>query len=396
MVSIINFYQYREEVKQALLAIKTELENEWDPTIASWIAYALASSGVKNNLPLSDILKSFEIWTQDSTIWTVKRNLAPLAFFTWLKKKYDFPIDMRFIERIFQEVGTMDLDDKMSPLRRADQMFLLALGFSIAENEEGKNLISQIAESQMRGTLSRQVLYAASLRELGSEMPIAPAEPQDAGDIIALLWWQLRYLPNPDKSQIWQEFANVKDSILLHKLDEFDARRILSPWEIALLYEALVMETLQPDPRMLFDYYPLHPRIRSITETDFMQGNYFGAVFEACKVLEDFLRNSISSTNIGVTLSKETLGDPCDAKHFSPKVKINALDPTSTDYVSQLDEQKGYSSITIGAFQAFRNPKGHQPKDKSWVGVDPYEALDQLVIISHLMKRIEKALHSSP
>jgi hypothetical protein len=55
------------------------------------------------------------------------------------------------------------------------------------------------------------------------------------------------------------------------------------------------------------------------------------------------------------------------------------------------NEQAGLALIAEGVFKAFRNPKGHKPKDHPLVELDGYEALDQLVIISFLMKRIEEA-----
>jgi uncharacterized protein (TIGR02391 family) len=160
-----------------------------------------------------------------------------------------------------------------------------------------------------------------------------------------------------------------------------------------LLYEALIGQTNKPEPIMLFDYYPLHSRVRQIAGEDFKQGNYLGAVFEACKALEDYLKRISGSSRIGVALVEDVLGKPNMSSHnFSaPLVKVNPLDTTSTDFVSQLDEQKGFSSMTIGVFQAFRNPKGHQPKDKNWVGIGAYEALDQLVVISLVMKRLQDA-----
>jgi hypothetical protein len=94
---------------------------------------------------------------------------------------------------------------------------------------------------------------------------------------------------------------------------------------------------------------------------------------------------------------REVLGEP-DARNqnLRPLINLNPLDPALTDYNSQQNEQRGYSHISVGIFMAFRHPKGHEPRDKQWVGVDAYEALDQLVTISAVMKRIEKALTSRP
>ena len=211
-------------------------------------------------------------------------------------------------------------------------------------------------------------MFAAALKEVtGNQIPLPLSEPKDITDIIAVLWWAERE-NRPDKSQYWSQFAGSMDTILLYRADEFDTRHILSEWELALLFEALVQETANPDPNMLFDYYPLHPRIREIAEGNFKQGDPFGAVLEACKAFNDFLRSHVTSKSSEVQLVREVLGEP-DAKDekLKPRISLNPLDPSSSDYNSQQNEQRGYSHIGIGIFMAFRHPKGHEPKDKHWV-----------------------------
>ena len=45
----LDFYRYREEVKQAILQYITRLDAEWDPFRASWLAYALSQEGFETN-----------------------------------------------------------------------------------------------------------------------------------------------------------------------------------------------------------------------------------------------------------------------------------------------------------------------------------------------------------
>jgi uncharacterized protein (TIGR02391 family) len=230
---------------------------------------------------------------------------------------------------------------------------------------------------------------------LGETLSCPTGEPQDDGDVIALAWWSERH--GGDKYAQWERFATIKERITLDAEMPSGAQRVLTVAELAMLYEAVARETADPDPEMLFDCYPLHPRIREISERDFKQGNYFGAVFEACKAFYDFLRAHGDPGFSEVPLVKEVLGEP-DAKgeKLRPRIELNPLDPRSSDYTSQQNEQRGYSHIGVGIFLAFRHPKGHEPKDKHWVGIEAYEALDQLVTISAVMKRIEKALTSGP
>jgi len=392
----LNLYQYRDEIKRALLARQSELEQEWDPFIASWLAYALTLGQTSRSLPLQDVLQRLDAWSQEEDAWHSQRNIGPLLFLAWLHKQQNLPVSEAYAEKALQMLEAINPENRFSPFRFPEQVFLIALGVSAIEQENQKGHLSNLIFSQIKGTLARQILLVAALKELGRDYLLSLAEPKDITDIIAVLWWAERE-NRTDKGQYWSQFASNVDTISLYRADEFDTRHILSEWELALLFEALVQETANPDPNMLFDYYPLHPRIRQITESDFKRRNYFGAVFEACKAFNDFLRSHANSQSSEVALVREVLGEP-DARNqnLRPLINLNLLDPASTDYNSQQNEQRGYSHIGVGIFMAFRHPKGHEPRDKQWVGVDAYEALDQLVTISAVMKRIEKALTSRP
>jgi len=398
MVSL-NLYQYHDEVKRALLARKSELDQEWDPFVASWLAYAFVHEQGSLSLPFQDLFQWLDAWSQEEETWHSQRNIGPLLFLVWLRKQQNIPVSETYAKKAAQMLQTLNPDDRFSPLRSPEQVFFIALGVSAIERADTKERLSNFISSQIKGVLARQIMFAAALKEISGNQPLSSlSKPESITDIIAILWWAERgNLTDKDKSQYWLQFASNIDTISLYKADEFDTRHILSEWELALLFEALVQETTNPDPNMLFDYYPLHPRIRQIAESDFKQGNYFGAVFEACKAFNDFLRGLTTSNSNEVQLVREILGEP-DAKDekLKPRIKLNPLDSSSPDLKSQQSEQRGYSHIGIGIFMAFRHPKGHEPKDKHWVGIDAYEALDQLVTISAVMKRIEKALSQKP
>jgi uncharacterized protein (TIGR02391 family) len=395
MVSL-NLYQYRDEVKRALLARKSELEQEWDPFIASWLAYAFAREQASQSLLLQELFQRLDAWSQEEDAWHSQRNIGPLLFLAWLRKQQNLPVSEAYAEKALQMLEAINPENRFSPFRFPEQVFLIALGISAIEQENQKGHLRNLIFSQIKGTLARQILFVAAFKEMGRDYSLSLAEPKDITDIIAVLWWAERE-NRPDKSQYWSQFASNMDIILLYKADEYIARHILSEWELAMLFESLVRQTTDPDPNMLIDYYPLHPKIREIAKGYFRQGNYFEAVFEVCKAFNEFLRSRASSSSSEAQLVREALGDP-DAKdeNLKPKINLNPLDRSSPDYKSQQNEQRGYSHIGIGIFMAFRHPKGHEPKDKNWVNVDAYEALDQLIIISAVMKRIEKALTKKP
>lgn len=397
MVSL-DLIRYRENVAQALLARKNELDQEWDPFVASWLAYAFLRGKSAQSLLVQELFQRLNAWSDEESAWQFRRNIGPLLFLVWLRRQLSLSVDARYIEKIAGMLQTLNPDEKFSPLRYPEQIFLMALGISSIVRDELRDNFSQIISSQRKGAPARLILFTAALRELGERCDLPMLQPTDISDILALVWWAEKYGDGADKHQSWSQFESVADTILLSKVEEFDTRRILSDWELVILYEALTLQTSNPDPKMLFDYYPLHPRIRQIAEQEFKTGNYVGAVFEACKVLENYLRVISGSTQIGVRLVQDVLGDPnMSPKNFTqPKVKINDLDQKSIDFVSQLDEQKGFSSLTTGILQAFRNPKGHQPKDKNLVDIDANEALDQLVVISLVLKRLEKVTGKAP
>ena len=56
-----------------------------------------------------------------------------------------------------------------------------------------------------------------------------------------------------------------------------------------------------------------------------------------------------------------------------------------------INEQEGLALITEGIFKAFRNPRGHKPEDHPLLEIGPYEALNQLIVIDYIWKRIESA-----
>ena len=83
-------------------------------------------------------------------------------------------------------------------------------------------------------------------------------------------------------------------------------------------------------------------------------------------------------------LVQETLGGK------SPRVKFNEIRSRSEE-----NEQTGLRLIAEGICAAFRNPKGHEPMDAPIMQIDAIGALDQLVIISYILKRVEQAEASS-
>jgi len=388
----IDFHQYRIELRRILLERLASLSSEWDPFNAAWICYALSSEGIEHNQELIDLHNRMLRWLEEekANLWEVQRNLGPVAVTMWLCKKGTQKEKQKIIPTFNEKVKQLNAEDKWSLLRDPEQVYLLALGLQCSsETEQG--YLKNIARREMRrGPLRRRILYAAALRELGENVTLPQGEPQDEGDFIALVWWAERY--DGDKHVYWERFNSVKDRIALDGESGYGIHRILTVPEIAMLYEAVIRETIHPDPVLLFKYFPLHQRVRDLAEKHFINKNYLGAVLEAAKALNELIQqksginkfSEVRLVNITMLGSDHDHGKPDYTKVI---IRFN-------DYPNELsgqNEQEGLGLICKGVFKAFRNPKGHKPEDHPIVQLDAYEALEQLIVISYLMKRIEAA-----
>jgi uncharacterized protein (TIGR02391 family) len=283
-------------------------------------------------------------------------------------------------------------DYRLSLLRDPEQVFLLALGLSVVKEEipsvkEAKARLIQAAKQQVsKGPLERRILYAAALREMGESISVPEQDPQDAGDMIALVWWSERYGDGMKKNEQWHRFASVKEMIALDANEASGAQRVLFVTELAMLYEAVCCEASQPDPMLLFEYFPLHRKVRAIAQDHFRNGKFVAAVFEACKNLNELIQEKSGvKDKDDVELVQATM------KQINEPTKIKIKFNKFLHEESGKNEQAGLALICEGIFKAFRNPKGHKPEDHAIVQIQPYEALCQLIVVSYLMERVEKA-----
>ena len=236
-----HFCQYRDEVKRALLVRKSQVEQEWDPFIASWLAYGFVHDPNTQSLPFKELFQHLDKWSQEEDAWKWKRNIGPLFFVIWLRKQQNLPISEIHVHKAIQMLQTLNPDNKFSPLRSPDQVFLIALGVSAIDQVETKAYLRSFIPSQIKGTLARRIMFCAALKEIGGEYPLFLSEPKDIADIIALLWWSERENIT-EKSRYWTQFAKNINEISLYRDDKFTTKRILSDFELALLFEALARE----------------------------------------------------------------------------------------------------------------------------------------------------------
>jgi uncharacterized protein (TIGR02391 family) len=380
----VNFHQWKQDIRQILLAKSEIVTTEWDPFVAAWICYALSIDGIPNNQPLLNLLDRIKRWLEEDP-WSYEKNLGPIALSLWLLKKKGDSFEPKLVEHLVDRVLHINPDEKWSLLRDPEQVFLLALGITVADSQPAKDHLIKISREQMRfGLLERRILYAAALKELGQDVTAPSLEPADEGDIVALVWWAEKYHGN--KREAWDRFSSVAERIALEPESASDSQRILSDPEIAMLYEAVSQEAKYPEPALLFDYFPFHDRLRGAPREHFMQGKYGSAIFEATKLLNELIQECS-----GIKDKTEAELVQATMKQISSPAKLKIRFNDFLAEESGRNEQSGLALICEGVFKAFRNPKGHKPEDHPLVKTDPYEALHQLIVINYLMVRIERA-----
>jgi len=381
---MIRFRELRNQIKLELLQKKAELDLNWDPYIAAWLAYAFYNEGVKDSLVLSEIVQSLSTWSENEHVWEQKRNLGPLSMIIYLTEH----VSEELIENLSSQVENIYPNNKFSILRDPEIVYFLALGVGKHKDKCGKTIkhLYDITEKQMSGPLKRRILYCAVLKELDTEVKPELKEPQDPSDLISLVWWAERYDDTLDRVKLWEQIDAVKDQLAFSASEAVEFQTILSVGELCLLYEAVNKEIVHPDPNILFNFYPIHPRVRQIAEKHFQNKSYVTAVQQAANVLNEFIQQKTGLINKSeVELVQSTMKNISNPS----KLKIRFNEFLNED--SGKNEQSGLELIAEGVFKAFRNPKGHKPEDHPLVQIDAYEALDQLIVISYLMKRVENA-----
>jgi len=384
MVSLtMNLHAYKGELKETIIVRMSLLESLAHPLDWAWLTYALSHNGREANPFFRESLNRLENWAFSEFAGSQDRDLAPLGMCAYLVENEEPRRSLSSIILTRLDALTKREIGKISPLNDPQQLFCVTLGAKPYIPEAQRDwLKTRATRYSSTGRLIRRVFYTACLLELDDNPHPWPAltnEGVDPEDLIALLWLHERY--NRSEVVLWQAFENVKEAISLGISSSEGINLVpLSNRAIAILYEAVSYQTRTPDPWMLFETYPLHPRIQNISESLFEKGEYLNAVLEAVKALDEFIRIRTGSNNTGRSLVQEVMGGT------SPKIRFNTLKTKS-----ERDEQEGLKLITEGIFAAFRNPKGHEPKDSPSVSIEPYDALDQLVTISYIMKRVEEA-----
>lgn len=124
----------------------------------------------------------------------------------------------------------------------------------------------------------------------------------------------------------------------------------------------------------------MHPQIVEHCKLLFAQGNFFHAVFEACKVYNRLVQERSQSSLDGQALMLQVWG--CDR---------GVLKITQCQTETDKNVQEGIKFLSAGLMAAMRNPTAHEPA-QSWP-IDKQDCLDMLSFISFLFRRLDKAVY---
>lgn len=129
-----------------------------------------------------------------------------------------------------------------------------------------------------------------------------------------------------------------------------------------------------------FMSHSYHEEIIKHSKKLFLQGHYFHAVFEACKVYNKEVQKKARSTKDGQTLMLEVWGADNGVLKITPC-------QTETDK----NTQNGIKFLSAGLMQAIRNPTAHEPAI-DWP-VSKQDCLDLLGFLSYLFRQLDKAVY---
>jgi len=392
---MLDYYTLTSEAKSSLLRQWQQIDAEADPLVWAWIVHSFSVEGLTNNPFLEQALEQSRPWLESDRAWCLDSNLGAIGLLCAVLVRTGEPAPDSFATKIGERIDQMRKRDlgKFSRLNDPDFVFGVASGLASRPPDELTKWLREHCEHSMQcENWRRRVLFAAAADELGAGVHPFPVDARDLSvyDLFPVIWFAARYasVARDDGllTALWQAFERVKEGISLEltSLDK-DSLYPASPIDAAMLYEALLLQTQEVNPVTLFNNLPWHPAVRQAAESLFVSREYVMAVFQAAVTFIDAVK---SSTGYPTDKNGKQLdGVVLMVAAFdgnSPLLKFNNLQCPSDH-----NEQRGLALMAEGIVSAVRNPKGHVPKGA--ITLTPYEALEQLGIISYLMRRLDRA-----
>lgn len=167
------------------------------------------------------------------------------------------------------------------------------------------------------------------------------------------------------------------DFILLSVFDSNEMPRFSKKGTIQALKNILqdLIKKIELDSLNIFNI-DLHPKVKEVSLNLFENGHYSEAIFECVKSLNIFVKEKANIDNKDLTNAMSHIFG-----ENNPIIKINNLSNQS-----EIDEQKGFKFLYMGAMTGIRNFKAHELGDIK----DPNIALEYLAFLSLLFRRADQ------
>ena len=169
--------------------------------------------------------------------------------------------------------------------------------------------------------------------------------------------------------------ANLQKVLLLNGSESDSSGQLLPTKKAETLDEA--HQRANQLKKKLSQRY-IHPNVLKFCEPEYLQQNYFHAVFEAVKSILERLRELTGLNEDGVKLVAQIFD------RNRPKLSFNKFETTS-----ERNELMGFRAIIIGLVQMVRNPHAHEAKI-NWA-VNERDALDVLTMVSFVHRRLDES-----
>jgi len=145
--------------------------------------------------------------------------------------------------------------------------------------------------------------------------------------------------------------------------------------------KATVLKKPIPENAKIFDERKFHSKVVQHARRLFVEGNYFHAVFECCKVYDKEVSQKSQIQDHGASLMSKTFS-------LSGTLKLN-----SQRTETERNEQEGLMHLSRGIMSAIRNPQAHEPA-LDWP-LTLEDALDLLSFLSFLFRKLDKTVYYS-
>lgn len=372
----IDFYKLKEEIRKEIINRLERVEINNYSLNGAWLLYALSFEDRENSIFFDKGLNELEKWALSEVSGLKDKDLAPLSLCGYLSAQENIKTTIIKKVGIILTRALPKSETKFNVLNDPEQIFCVSL-LKDKIDHKVKDQLVEVIKKNLSGRIARKVLFTAALFEFGKDVEgLGFKSIEDAEDIITVLWLYERYRKKTkgELLPLWRAFEKIYPST---------EKSYISNMALAFLYESVTFEIKEPDPNMLFDLFPLHSEIKKNAKYYFKNKKYVAAISESAKKLNDFIQSVSGITN----KSEAELVQATMKQIKDPIIQFNEY----LEEDSGKNEQSGLALIAEGIFKAFRNPKGHKPEDHPLLEMNPYEAIEQLIVIDYIWKRIDKA-----